>query len=173
MKFLKYVLPFILAISVAIPVFVLFMPLLIIVGPFIYFKRERFENQYADFLINNNGADFFCYNTLENSKKNIEQNSIANLEERIEIVYLNGQKVASNHSVEFISQALYRLKNYNQFPHLMKIRDGKRIDKSINNPFYNVQNLNKPKTELVDQINQFFEVANYCGVKKPSTYLRN
>ena len=71
-------------------------------------------------------------------------------------MYLNGQKVTSKHSTEFISQALYRLKNYNQFPHLMKIRDGKRIDKSINNPFYNVQNLNKPKTELVDQINQFF-----------------
>jgi len=156
MKPLKYILPSIIAVVVGIPVFVLFIPLVIITGPFVYFKRKRFENQYSDFLINNNGADFFCYNNRENSKEYIEKNIIPNLDAGIEIVYLNGQKVASNHSVEFISQALYRLKNYNQFPHLMKIRDGKLVDKSINNPFYNVLNSNKPKTELVDQINQFF-----------------
>ena len=156
MKSLKYILPSIIAVVVGIPVFVLFIPLVIITGPFVYFKRKRFENQYADFLINNNGADFFCYNNRENSKEYIEQQIIPELDAGIEIVYLNGQKVASNHSVEFISQALYRLKNYNQFPHLMKIRDGKLVDKSINNPFYNVLNSNKPKTELVDQINQFF-----------------
>ena len=81
---------------------------------------------------------FFCYYTRENSKEHIEQQIIPKLGAGIEIVYLNGQKVTSKHSTEFTSQALYRLKNHNQFPHLMKIRDGKLINKSINNPFYNV-----------------------------------
>ncbi len=35
----------------------------------------------------------------------------------------------------------------------------KLIDKSINNPFYNVLNFNKPKTELLNQINRFFEIV--------------
>jgi len=42
MKPLKYILPSIIAVVVAISVFVLFVPLVIIVGPFVYFNRKRF-----------------------------------------------------------------------------------------------------------------------------------
>jgi len=132
--------------------------------PFIYFQRKRFEKKYAEFLIEMNGKNFFCYNNRKNSKKYIEQNIIPNLTDEIEIVYLNGKKVESKYPAEFISQALYKLKNYNRFPHVMKIRNGKLIDKSMNNPFYNVLNLNKPKTELLNQINRFFELNKIKNV---------
>lgn len=75
----------------------------------------------------------------------------------IEIIYLNGKVIESKYPKEFISQALYKLQNYYRFPHLMKTRNGKLIDKSVNSPFYNVLNLTKPKSELLDQINYFFK----------------
>ena len=46
----------------------------------------------------------------------------------------------------------------NKFPHLIKIRNGKLIDKSINNAFYSVLNMNKSRTELLNKINMFFEL---------------
>ena len=64
--------------------------------------------------------------------------------------HLNGKNVESEQNTEFISEALYKLKNYSRFPHLMKIRNGKLIDKSINNPFYNVLNLKKKQNGIIN-----------------------
>ena len=140
------------------------LPIIIISTPFLYFQRKRFEKKYSEFLTKNSGKNFFCYNNRKNSKKYIEDEIIPNLTEGIEIVYLNGKKVESEYNTEFISEALYKLKNYSRFPHLMKIRNGKLIDKSINNPFYNVLNLNKPKNELLTKINRFFELTEIKNV---------
>ena len=156
-----------LAIILGIPLVILIIlisPLILISIPFTYLERKRFEENYAEFLIEMNGKNFFCYNNRKNSKEFIEQNIIPNLTDGIEIVYLNGKKIESEYPSEFISQALYKLANYNRFPHVMKIRNGKLIDKSVNNPFYNVLNLNKPKTELLNQINQFFELNEIKNV---------
>ena len=137
---------------------------MIILYPFHFFQRKRFEKKYAEFLTDNNGKNFFCYNNKKNSKEYIEKQIIPNLTNVIEIVYLNGKKVESEYHNEFVSEALYKLKDYSRFPHLMKIRNGKLIDKSINNPFYNVLNLNKPKNELLTQINRFFELNEIKNV---------
>ena len=131
---------------------------------FIIFKESGLKKKYSDFLTENSGKNFFCYNNRKNSKKYIENEIIPNLTDGIEIVYLNGKKVESEYNAEFISEALYKLKNYSRFPHLMKIRNGKLIDKSINNPFYNVLNLNKPKNELLAKINRFFELTEIKNV---------
>ncbi|MGY5353490.1 hypothetical protein [Wenyingzhuangia sp. IMCC45467] len=144
---------------IGIPLFILAIPLMIIFIPIEHFNRKKFEKKYAEFLNENNGKNFFCYNNRKNSKQYIEEDILPNLNNGIEIVYLDGKKVESEYNVEFISEALYKLKNYNRFPHLMKIRNGKLIDKSINNPFYNVLNLNKPKNELLTKINLFFELT--------------
>ena len=137
---------------------------MIIFIPIEHFNRKKFEKKYAEFLNENNGKNFFCYNNRKNSKQYIEEDILPNLNDGIEIVYLDGKKVESEYNVEFISEALYKLKNYNRFPHLMKIRNGKLIDKSINNPFYNVLNLNKPKNELLTKINLFFELTEIKNV---------
>lgn len=157
----------VLAIIFGIPLVILVIlviPLFVISAPFRYLERKRFEEKYAKFLIEMNGKNFFCYNNRKNSKEFIEQNIIPNLTDGIEIVYLNGKKIESEYPAEFISQALYKLTNYSRFPHVMKIRNGKLIDKSVNNPFYNVLNLNKPKTELLNQINRFFELNEIKSV---------
>ncbi len=153
------ILRFVLFVIIGIPIFILFLPLMIVLYPVHYFQRKQFENKYSEFLMENNVKNFFCYNNQKNSKKYIEDEIILNLTDGIEIVYLNGKNVELEYNAECISKALYKLKNYSHFPHLMKIWNGKLIDKSINNPFYNVLNLSKPKNKLLIQINRFFELA--------------
>lgn len=136
---------------------------MIVIIPIGHFQHKKFEKKYAEFLIENNGKNFFCYNNRKNSKKYIEEDIVPNLNDEIEVVFLNGRKIESKYNSEFISEALYGLKHYNKFPHLMKIRNGKLIDISINNPFYGVLNMNKSKSELLKKINEFFE---YSGTIK-------
>jgi hypothetical protein len=136
---------------------------MIVIIPIGHFQRKKFEKKYAEFLIENNGKNFFCYNNRKNSKKYIEEDIVPNLNDGIEVIFLNGKKIESKYNSEFISEVLYGLKHYNKFPHLMKIRNGKLIDISINNPFYGVLNMNKSKSELLKKINEFFE---YSGTIK-------
>lgn len=156
MKLVKNILAIALFILVGIPILVLFLPVLIALYPIQYFRRKRFEKKYAHFLLESSGKNFFCYNNRKNAKQYIEDEIIPNLAEEIEIVYLNGKKVETAYKPEFISEVLYKLNHYNGFPHLIKIRNGKLIEKSINNPFYNILNVNKPKKELLTKINRFF-----------------
>ena len=146
------------------PLFILafpFMMVIILVG---HFQRKKFKIKYAEFLNTNNGKNFLCYNNRKNSKQYLEEAIIPHLNDKIKIVYLNGKKIKSEYHIKFISEALYGLKYYNKFPHLMKIRNGKLIDKSINNPFYGVLNMNKSKTELLNIITEFFELDKIKNV---------
>lgn len=156
MKRVINTLGFISLLAIGIVIFVIFLPFMLAMASVSYFQRKRFEKKYALFLFKNNGKNFFCYNNRKNAKY-IEEEIIPGLADGVEIVYLNGKSLQTNCNAEFISEALYQLKNYNRFPHIMKIRNGQLIDKSINNPFYNVLNLNKPKNELLRQVNLFFE----------------
>ncbi|HLV52009.1 MAG TPA: hypothetical protein VKY44_08655 [Flavobacterium sp.] len=114
---------------------------LIISFPFLYHKRKQFEKRYSDFLIQNDNLNFFCYNNRKNSQYFIENEIIPFLDDKIEIVFLNGKIVETpKYPKDFISKALFQLKNYSKFPHLMKIRNGKLIDKSINLLFYSIKN---------------------------------
>lgn len=158
MKKLKNIVLVILLIIIGIPFLIMAIPFMLVIIPIGHYQRKKFEEKYAEFLIENNGLNFFCYNNRKNSKDFIENNILPNLIEEIDIVFLNGKYVESEYPAEFISQALRMLNNYKRFPHLMKIRNGKLIDKSINNLFYNILNLHKSEEELMSQINQFFEL---------------
>ncbi|MEM6894660.1 MAG: hypothetical protein AAF554_13290 [Bacteroidota bacterium] len=147
------------AVLIGIALSILFLPAMLVLVPMGHFQRKKFEKKYRTFLIENHGKNFFCYNNRKNSKKFIEDEILPNLTNSIEIVYLNGRKVESAYNEECISEALYALKTYSGFPHLMKIRNGKLIDKSINNPFYNVLNVNTSKSELLTKIHRFFELT--------------
>ncbi|MEM7087673.1 MAG: hypothetical protein AAF489_15945 [Bacteroidota bacterium] len=164
MRKLINILIFIPIVMIGIPLFILAIPFMIISLPIGHFQRKKFEKKYVEFLNENNGKNFFCYNNRKNSKQYIEEDIVPNLNDEIAIVYLNGKKIESEYNSEFISEALYGLKHYNKFPHLMKIRNGKLIDISINNPFYAVLNMNKSKTELLNKINVFFELNKIKNV---------
>ncbi|WP_218598873.1 hypothetical protein [Polaribacter sp. NJDZ03] len=76
------------------------------------------------FLNENEGKNFFCYNNRKKSKDYIEKSILLSLNKDVEIVYLKGRNIESKYNKEFISEALYGLKQYSKFPHLMKIRNG-------------------------------------------------
>lgn len=158
MKKTRDILLIILLVTIGVPLLILAMPFILVITPIGYFQRKKFKKKYSNFLNENHGKNFFCYNNRKNSKEYIEEIILPNLNGEIEIVYLNGKKIESEYNSEFISEALYGLKYYNKFPHLIKIRNGKIIDTSINNPFYGVLNMNKSKTELLNKIDIFFEL---------------
>ena len=158
MKNLKESLGFALLLLISILCFVIALPFIILSLPFTYFNRKQFEKEYENFLEQNNGKNFFCYNNKKKLKKFLESEIIPLLNNNIDIVYLNGRRVETKYSNEFISHALYNLKSYSKFPHLMKIRNGKLIDKSVNSIFYSIMNQNKLQNTLLAEISIFFEI---------------
>ena len=148
----------ILLVLVGFPLLILSIPFLIFIFIFKYFQKKKFEKKYLKFLKENEGKNFFCYNNRKKSKEYLEENILTNLNKEVVIVYLNGRDIESEYNKEFISEALYGLKHYTKFPHLMKIRNGQLIDKSINNPFFGILKMNKPKAELLGEINSFFQI---------------
>ncbi len=125
----------ILFVIIGIPFFILMLPVLIVVYPIRFFRRKQFKKKYAAFLANYDGKNFFCYNNRKKSKQYIEHDILPYLSEDIDVVYLNGRNVESDYDTALMSEALYNLKYYSGFPHLMKIRHGELIDTSINNFF--------------------------------------
>lgn len=159
MKKIKEIINFLSAFIIVSIVFLFSIPFIILFFPFSYYKRKKFEKQYSEFLKLNEGVNFFCYNNRKKSNQFIENEIIPNLKNDIEIVYLNGKKIETkNYRIDFISKALFSLKYYSKFPHLMKIREGKLIDKSINSLFYSIKNQNKSKDKLLEVVNDFFEI---------------
>ena len=104
--------------------------------------------------------NFFCYNNRADAKDFIEKELIPSLDKAIELIYLDGREPKSKYVKDKISLALYKLKNYSRFPHLLKIRNGQMIDESINNEFFNTLRQNKPLDKLLRNINDFFELKS-------------
>ena len=149
--------------------FILIALVILIVGiPFLIFhilsypsrrmEEKNFKRDYINYLHRINGKNFFCYNNRENVQEFIETNIIPSLPKDVEIIFLNGRVVESDYTKTFMSHALYDLKNYQKFPHLVKIRNGEVLDFSLNNTFYNMINQKQPLDKLLAEINHFFEL---------------
>lgn len=142
--------------------FILFAPLLILFLPLAiwsYFDNIAFNKKYKIYLQTINDTNFFCYNNRANSKNFIEKNILPILPSDINIIYLNGRNPKSAFEQKFISRLLYTIKDRKGFPYLLKISNGKLIDKSINNDFYNTMNLNKDIALLRKKIIDFYQIA--------------
>jgi hypothetical protein len=128
---------------------------LIIRGNLINKKREK---MYQKFIAESNGKNIFCYNNRKNSKEFIELNLTPKLPKSTEVIFLNGKLIESEINIDFAKILLSKFKKYNRFPHLIKIRDKKIIDKSINNLFYNTLNSSKSKKDLMKDVYSFFDI---------------
>ena len=140
--------------------YLLFAPLIILALPFIiwsYFDNLTFNRKYNDYLRTIDGTNFFCYNNRTNSKNFIEKNILPILTPDIRVIYLDGKMPKSDYDQRFISKALYSIEDRKGFPYLLKIKDGKFIDKSINNEFYNTMNQNKDIGQLSKKIISFYQ----------------
>lgn len=119
-----------------------------------YYRNKRLETYFRGV----GDKNFFCYNNRSDAKDYIETHLLPHLDYEIELIYLDGKTPKSAYQQEIIAQVLYDFKDYTRFPHLVKVRDGKLIDKSINNAFFNTMRQNKPMEQLIAEINYFFEL---------------
>jgi len=120
--------------------------------------RKNLYRFYSEYLNQFEGKNFFCYNNTGNTKEFIENNILPSLPKDIEIIFLNGKTIETNYSTKFISHILYNLKQYHKFPHLIKIRNKKILDHSINNTFYNIFHQNLPLDKFFNEMNIFFDL---------------
>ncbi len=123
----------------------------------IYFSNKKKDKAFKAWLQANHGKNFFCYNERRKARPYIEEIILPALNKNIEIVYLENRQVQSQSNPNLVSDALYQLKNYKKFPHLMKIRHGELIDESILNTFYNAKNGTCSKEILLEEIHSFYQ----------------
>ncbi len=135
---------------------ILVLPFIFISWPIIHFQNKLSDIKLEKYLLKLGDKNFLCYNNREDAKDFIENKLLPKLDRNIEVIYLDGLEPKSNYAKEQISLTLYKLKKYNRFPHLLKIRGGQIIDESINNEFFNTMRQNKSIDNLVETINKFF-----------------
>jgi len=133
------------------------LPFYLITRPFTWLSNKIRERQFNKYLKQLEGKNFFCYNNKSKSLEFIKQKIIPNLPESVEVIFLDGKAPESEYGLKFISRVLYKFKTYQGFPHLLKVRKGNIIDKSINNELFNTINHNKPIVDLIFKISSFFE----------------
>ncbi len=142
-------------------VFIILSPVLV---PFIthsFFQNRLFNKEYKAYLQSIEGKKFFVYNSRTNSYSYIKNNLLPRLPKDVEVIYLNGKDPVTNLNKNYISHALYSIKDRKGFPYLLRVENGEIKDKSINNVFYNTKNQNKDIQLLLNQMDQFFTTADH------------
>lgn len=142
---------------IGIPLSILSIPLILIFLIFEFFQKKRFKKRYHNYLLSIEGKKFFCYNTRKNNHHYMEKNIIPNLAGDIEYIFLEGKNLKSEYIQEYISHMLTAVSDRKGFPYLIKISNGKAIDKSMNNEFYNFKSQNKNPEDLLILINSSFD----------------
>lgn len=105
-------------------------------------QREIFLQRYQEFLVEHEGEEFFCYTNRKEFFDVIEQQLIPKLDQKINVIKLEGKTPITHLNREFVSYALYRLDNIG-FPNVMKINNGTMMDISLHNEIYNAINNKK------------------------------
>ena len=136
-----------------------FLILLIPIYIFELKKEEAEEKEkFKKFLSQIKGKNFFCYNNKVKGKKFIENKIIPFFNKNIEIIYLNGKILETDEqNKEHLSRILNNFHSYSKFPNLFKIRNGKIIEKSINNDLFNCISNRKSIEDLNLKINLFLK----------------
>jgi hypothetical protein len=146
---------FLLIIGILLPV--LFLPIILVYLAFDFFQRKRFKKRYHNYLLSIEGKKFFCYTNRKNNHHYIEKNIISNLSGDFEPVFLEGKILRSKYIQEYISHMAASVSDRKGYPYLIKISNGKAIDKSMNNEFYNFKSQNKNPEDLLILINSSFD----------------
>jgi len=160
LKSIGQIITVILFIILSIGLVILLSPFLVPFFIYSYFKESVFKTDYRHYLQSIEGKKIFCYNSRTNSNSYIKENILPKLTADTEIVYVNGKDPITKLDKKYISHALYSINNKKGFPYLLKVENGKIIDQSINNEFYNTIHQRKDITLLVEKINSFYQTTS-------------
>ncbi|MBO9702643.1 MAG: hypothetical protein J7604_20695 [Sporocytophaga sp.] len=119
----------------SIAILILLIPLLLLFSPFIIFSNARNEEEYKEFLTQNEGKKFFCYTSKKKSRTIIETIILPQLDPDIHIILLDGKIPVSEFPQRHISPILYSITHLG-FPNIMKIQNGRVLDISLKKEFY-------------------------------------
>ena len=144
-------------IIIGIPLSILFFPVILVYFIFEFFQKKRFKKRYSNYLSSIEGKKFFCYTNRKNNHHYIEKNIIPNLTNDIKPIFLEGKRIKNEDNREYISNMLLSVSDRKGFPYLIKISDGKAIDRSMNYEFHNFKSQNKNPEDLVILINSGFD----------------
>jgi len=144
-------------IIIGIPLCILFFPVILVYLIFEFFQKKRFKKRYSNYLLSIEGKKFFCYNNRKNNHHYIQKNIIPNLLNDIEPIFLEGKRIRVEDNREYISYMLLNISERKGFPYIIKISNGKALDRSMNNEFYNFKSQNKNPEDLLILINKNFD----------------
>ncbi|KIQ19474.1 hypothetical protein RT99_15185 [Flavobacterium sp. MEB061] len=144
-------------IIIGIPLSILFFPVILVYFIFEFFQKKRFKKRYSNYLLSIEGKKFFCYTNRKNNHHYIEKNIIPNLTSDIKPIFLEGKRIKDEDNREYISNMLLNVSDRKGYPYLIKISDGKAIDRSMNHEFHDFKSQNKNPEDLVILINSGFD----------------
>ncbi|WP_133257262.1 hypothetical protein [Hymenobacter edaphi] len=121
-----------------------------------YLEERQFQRQYQRFLLEANGAKFFCYNNRKSSVAFAQDEVVPLLDSAVRVVFVEGSAVNASADKAFISRMLHSIKERKGFPYLLKIVDGQVLPYSVNNQFYNCLVQQKPLEPLLTTIQAFY-----------------
>lgn len=157
MNNLKAILIHIPLVIIGIALCVVAIPMAILYSIIGLFVRRKLNTEYRAYLKEIEGRNFFCYNNRQNSYAYIMEEIIPHLPKGVEVIFLNGKSIeSSNLNQKFISKAFREFRNYRNFPHLMKIRNGQVHDLSMNQELYLCLNQKKEISQFFDKMKIFF-----------------
>jgi len=141
--------------------FLLILPvaliLFLIISPILWYQEKLFQKEYQAYLQELEGKNFFCYNNRRKGKEYIENEIIPDLPQGVEVLFLNGRELQSGpYKKEFMSRAFYEFKHYSRFPQLLKIREGKAYDASLNHELFLCVNQGKSRSIWEEKLNKFY-----------------
>ncbi|MEM6801317.1 MAG: hypothetical protein AAF696_07920 [Bacteroidota bacterium] len=121
-----------------------------------YEARQRLK--YDDFLKRYEGKNFFCYNNRRKSLSFIREEILPQLGEDVHVLYLEGKEIRSEDIDHFfIYRSFYSFRHYSRFPHLLKIRNGKAEDLSVNQELFQCLDQGKDLSVIFNKMHTFFK----------------
>ena len=124
-----------------------------------WYQERAFQKQFKKYLTAKEGSNILFYNNRKQSKYFIESDVIPRISNSIEPIFLDGKGIkCCEEERKFLERILFDLKHYSKFPHLVKIRNCRIEDLSINNDLFNCINQGKSISTIIKRINHFFGI---------------
>ena len=128
--------------AILIPCLLVLIVIFFIMLPFFYIydipsrkRNKQFLLEYKLYLKEIDGSVFFFYTNRKKTFAHIQEMVIPNLDKGINIIYLEGRSLQTNHNLKFISHAI-RLKSVKGLPFIMKVINSEMKYVSLHDELY-------------------------------------
>ncbi|MEM8529886.1 MAG: hypothetical protein AAGF95_03530 [Chloroflexota bacterium] len=132
-------------------IFPFVLPLILLLMLVSRIQAQQFGRRYAAFLAQHEGIEFFCYTNRANSQFFVEEQILPVLDPQVHIIQLQGRKANSAFDEAYVSHMLHNIDQVG-FPVVMKIVNGRVLDRSLHDELYCIINQKRDPTLLVQAI---------------------